>query len=143
MLSSTQKHVQSDNEFWIFGGCLLSVLWSRGCCDNLFHKFHFGRVWGVSFLHKHCRHNLLYFIEKHFNFIAVVYVGRRYCIIQNQLAFSINLNMILVTVMCFITFFRPTGIGIFLKLFVGQFISFSAVLSFFCLHYIIFCCLLQ
>ena len=31
-----------------------------GCCDNLFHKFHFGRVWGVFFLHKHCRHNLLY-----------------------------------------------------------------------------------
>ena len=25
---------------------------------NLFHKFHFGRVWGVSFLHKHCRHTV-------------------------------------------------------------------------------------
>ena len=66
----------------------------------------------------------IFFIEKHFKFIAVVYVGRRYCIIQNQLAFSINLNMILVTVMCFFTFFRPTGIGIFLKFFVGQFLSF-------------------
>ena len=44
----------------------------------------------------------IFFIEKHFKFIAFVYVGRRYCIIPNQLAFSINLNMILVTVMCFI-----------------------------------------
>ena len=59
--------------------------------------------------------NLTLLTEKILKFVAVMYVSRGNGVIRYQFTVGIHLDVILVSVMRFIAFLRPTCIGVLLR----------------------------